>query len=337
MSEIITEKGINLDEIYVDEILRLDQILSKKLNISRNQVANLIKDANVKINDKTILKSSFTPKFNDKITINLPQISPLKQTQKVDFDVEIIYEDEDILVINKQSNLVVHPAPSVKEATLVEWLKDKNYMLSTINGEFRAGIVHRLDKGTSGAMVVAKNNKAHAALSKQLSDKSMGRIYLACLDLPLKQNLLIDKPIGRNPNNRLKKAVISDGRVAKSAFLNIYSDAGLNLVAAKLFTGRTHQIRVHLASINRHILGDTLYGFKSENDKIPRVMLHAYLLYFTHPTTGKRVEFVANLWSDFLNLIDKDKNKEQIYEQILPDTISGGFRDCDGWMCLNIT
>ncbi|WP_298756032.1 RluA family pseudouridine synthase, partial [uncultured Campylobacter sp.] len=359
--------------------------------------------------------------------------------------------DDDLLVVNKPAGLTVHPAASVKEPTLVDWLKSRGYLLSTLGGELRAGIVHRLDKLTSGALLVAKNNAAHAALSAQLSDKSMGRIYLALIDLPLKEPCVIERPIARNPSNRLKMGIVPGGRSAKSAFYEILSGAELtelqnsaercdeilntsagdsttasksagmdeilndyagadnadeisnnymrsadkipssragnagkipnnlvdsedkiltadmnanetkaarlaenkflnfknpaqnqilppinlksfNLVAAKLFTGRTHQIRVHLSSINRHILGDHLYGFKSENAKINRILLHAYLLYFIHPRSGKEVKICAGLPSEFLNFTTNQKVKDEIYEKILPTNVERYFSDISGWL-----
>jgi len=493
------------------------------------------------------------------VHIDYPAPAPQqKSAERLDFDVEILYEDEDLLVVNKPAGLTVHPAASVKEPTLVDWLKSRGYLLSTLGGELRAGIVHRLDKLTSGALLVAKNNAAHAALSAQLSDKSMGRIYVALIDLPLKEPCVIERPIARNPANRLKMGIVPGGRNAKSAFYEILSgveltelqnsaekcdeilstsvsdgtaagksagadkisaadkilaanasasrisaeekilgdamdkismddadkisgattDAGkisavstgkdkilsasrdadmskilatdvsargnkilnadpaagadeisttdasesknagmdeilndyagadnadeisnnymrsadkisiqsadkipnnlvdstdkiltakmsadqtrtarlaenkflnfknpaqnqilppinlksFNLVAAKLFTGRTHQIRVHLSSINRHILGDHLYGFKSENAKISRILLHAYLLYFIHPRNGKEVKICAGLPSEFLNFTTNQKVKDEIYEKILPTNVERYFSDISGWL-----
>jgi 23S rRNA pseudouridine1911/1915/1917 synthase len=161
--------------------------------------------------------------------------------------------------------------------------------------------VHRIDKETSGALVIAKNNEAHVSLSAQLEDKSMGRYYLAIIDLPLKENVVVELPIGRSLKNRLKMDVVKDGRMAKSAFakLVLSKDTKKELIAAKLFTGRTHQIRVHLQGLSRHILGDSLYGFKSQNGTIPRVMLHAYILYLKHPRTGQLLQINAPLWDDF--------------------------------------
>ena len=493
------------------------------------------------------------------VHIDYPAPAPQQMSaERLNFDVEILHEDDDLLVVNKPAGLTVHPAASVKEPTLVDWLKSRGYLLSTLGGELRAGIVHRLDKLTSGALLVAKNNAAHAALSAQLSDKSMGRIYLALIDLPLKEPCVIERPIARNPANRLKMGIVPGGRNAKSAFYEILSGAELtelqnsaqkrdeilntsagdsttasksvstdkisasdkilavnagasristedkisgdamdkistgnadkisgattdmgkisvvstgkdkilsassgadtskilatdasvrgneilnvglavgtdkisatdvsasknagmdeilndyagadnaneisnscmqsadkisiqsvdkipssradnadkiltakmsanktkaarlaenkvlnfknpaqnqnlppinlksfNLVAAKLFTGRTHQIRVHLSSINRHILGDHLYGFKSENAKISRILLHAYLLYFIHPRSGKEVKICANLPSEFLNFTTNQKVKDEIYEKILPTNVERYFSDTSGWL-----
>ena len=301
----------------VQETNRLDKFLSLHIEASRNQIEQLIKKGFVQVNGKTIIKTGLKLKLEDEIEVNFPQAQESKEVT-VDFDVEIIYEDEDILVLNKPMNLTVHDAPSVKDATLVDWLKSKNISLSTISGEERHGIVHRLDKGTSGVMAVAKNNEAHVGLSQQLEDKSMGRYYLALIDLPLKDNMIIDKPIARNPKNRLKMAVIDNGKKAKSAFAKLVTSKNdkYELISCKLFTGRTHQIRVHLNSINRHILGDNLYGFKGELNKINRFYLHAYILYLTHPRTGERMSFKANIPQDIQNFLTHHFNMGSVNEQI---------------------
>lgn len=325
MNQTIVVEACNINE-------RIDGYLAAKLNISRNQISNLIKNGCVKLNSKPVLKSSIKLNSDDIIEVEFKEAQDENLEFEANFDVPIVYEDDDLIVLNKPANLVVHGAPSVKEATLVDWLGKKGCLLSTLSGESRAGIVHRLDKGTSGAIVVAKNNKTHAALSAQLSDKSMGRIYLAITDLPLKEACIIERKIGRNPNNRLKKAITKDGRGAKSAFINLAQNGGVNLIAAKLFTGRTHQIRVHLASINRHILGDTLYGFKSENDKIKRVMLHAYGLYFKHPGTGEHMSFVAPVWSDFEEILLNKFEKGMIDEKIDFKGLFSTFSGCDKWL-----
>lgn len=304
---------------------RLDKILANQLDVSRNQIEKLIKDGLVSVKGKTITKTSFKVEEGDGIAYEFKEAEK-REVAPVDFDVEVIYEDEYLLVVNKPAGLVVHPAPSVKEPTLVDWLIQKGISLSTISGEERYGIVHRIDKETTGALVVAKDNKVHEALSLQLQDKSMGRYYLALIDCPLKENIIVDKPIGRNPKNRLKMDVVPDGRNAKTAFVKLLtSKQNVELIAAKLFTGRTHQIRVHLNTLGRHILGDDLYGFKSKRDKISRVNLHAYLLYLVHPVSGKRMEFVAPLFDDMKMYISKNFDQGEVDEKIDPHTLGTLF------------
>ncbi len=299
---------------------RLDKFLVKNIESSRNQIENLIKKGLVKVNEKTAKKGGLKLKIGDIVKVSFPSIQK-SEAKEVKFDIEIIYEDEDILVINKPSGITVHPAPSVKEATVVDWLKIKGISLSTIAGEERHGIVHRLDKETSGLMVVAKNNEAHKFLSNQLQNKSMGRFYLAVIEPPLKDNVIVEKPIARNPKNRLKMAVIEGGRYAKTAFAKIEKsfDEKFELIGAKLFTGRTHQIRVHLNAIGRRIIGDSLYGFKSRNVKIDRVFLHAYILYLIHPRSKKEIRFVAPLPIDMKEFLKKRFDWERVNEKILPD------------------
>jgi 23S rRNA pseudouridine1911/1915/1917 synthase len=282
---------------------RIDKFLSEKLNVSRNQIEALIKKGHVKINETKAKKGGIKLKTNDRIEVIIPEVRE-KETKKADFDIPVLYEDDDLIVINKPPGIVVHPAPSVKEATLVDWLKQNNYSLSTIAGEERFGIVHRIDKETSGALVIAKNNKTHEFLSAQLKDKSMGRYYLMLLNAPLKEAKCIDAPIGRNPKNRIKMAVINNGKNAKTLFVPVFE----NLTAAKLFTGRTHQIRVHLSRIGRYILGDTTYGAKNQD---LRVMLHAYELYLTHPN-GKKLSIIAPIFDDFKQNLPKGFNYEKM-------------------------
>ncbi len=318
----------------VQEANRLDKFLASQIDASRNQIEQLIKKEFVQVDGKTVSKTGLKLKVDQKVDVHFPQteLNPVKDETFVKEslegkDVKIIYEDEHILVVNKPYNLTVHDAPSVKDATLVDWLKLKNISLSTISGEERHGIVHRLDKGTSGVMVVAKTNEAHVGLSKQLEDKSMGRYYLAIIDLPLKDNIVMEKPIGRSPNNRLKMSIEANGKNAKSAFAKIQksNNEKYELIAAKLFTGRTHQIRVHLASINRHILGDNLYGFKGDLNKINRFYLHAYNLYLTHPITKKQMSFKADLPNDMNDFLNNNFQTEIINDNIDENNIINSF------------
>jgi len=301
-----------------DKAERLDTFLALKIAQTRSQVAQLIKQEVVYIDDKLTTRPGVKLKPNQNIRVEFPD-AKVEPALEVDFDVEILYEDEDVLVINKPSGVTVHPAPSVKEATLVDWLKHKGIRLSTISGEERHGIVHRLDKGTSGTMVVAKNNEAHEFLSAQLQDKSMGRYYLAVLNPPLKDDLtVIEENIGRSSHNRLKMACTQNGKYAKTMFKNLAlsDDEKKQLVACKLFTGRTHQIRVHLENINRHIVGDHIYALSPKAEKSERILLHAYIIYFIHPTSKKQLSFVANMDNVMSEYIGKKFNSEQINEVI---------------------
>ncbi len=333
---------------------RLDAVLCAFLPHSRSQISEFVKTYGVFVGDTLIKKPSFAVKSGTCIAVceekffatSEPQGSQNVKT-KFDFNTaltpSVIFEDEEILVICKPSGLVTHAAASVKEATLTDWLQTQNYSLSTLAGNERYGIVHRLDKGTSGVMVVAKTNHAHAGLSEQLASKEAGRFYIAAIDLALKEACVVSRPIGRDEQNRLKKRALSGVQisqiVAKSGQnanllkpnLNFANSANANpqdvlprgfrraktaflpldlapkspechFVAAKLFTGRTHQIRVHLASLNRHILGDDLYGFKRQNAKLTRIYLHAWLLKLTHPKSGEKMEFFAPFGEDFAAL-----------------------------------
>jgi 23S rRNA pseudouridine1911/1915/1917 synthase len=310
----------------VQEEIRLDKFLSLNLDETRNQIEHLIKKECVKVDEKIITKTGLKLKLNQVIDVFLPEVEK-KEAQVIDFDVEIVYEDDEILVINKPANLIVHDAPSVNEPTLVDWLKRKNISLSTISGEERHGIVHRLDKGTSGLMVVAKTNDAHVFLSNQLQDKTMGRYYLALIDMPLKENTIIEKPIARNPSNRLKMGIVPNGKYAKSAFSKIALNHNetIELVAAKLYTGRTHQIRVHLSSINRHILGDNLYGFKGDSTKIKRVYLHAYCLYLVHPKTKTSMNFFVDIPNDMNEFLQENFLMEEVCDKINTNSIVNSF------------
>ena len=301
--------------IKSEKIDRLDKFLADKLSVSRNQIMHLIKNNNITVNMISVVKCGYKINIGDTIEIRFvkPKEEPIKD---IDFDVDIEYEDDKLLVINKPPFLITHPAPSVKSPTLVDWLKYKKIKLSTISGELRYGIVHRLDKETSGAMVVAKTNDTHTHLSKQLESKTMGRFYIAIIDLPLKENIFVKQPIYRNKKNRLKMSVCTNGKYAKSAFVKLATSTNgkYELIGAKLFTGRTHQIRAHLAYINRHILGDKLYGYKK--DDINRVFLHSYILYLKHPTDEREKKFVVNIPEDIASFLKINFDTKEVDEKI---------------------
>ena len=317
----------NVKSYVCSEAERLDTFLAQEIGQTRSQVAQLIKQDCVSIDAKRVTRGGIKLKPEQTVRVEFP-FAKKEPALKVDFDVEVLYEDDDILVINKPSGVTVHPAPSVKEATLVDWLKHKGIRLSTISGEERHGIVHRLDKGTSGTMVIAKNNEAHEFLSLQLQDKSMGRYYIAVVSPPIKDDItIVEKNIGRSASNRLKMACTPTGKYAKTMFktLALSNDEHNQLVACKLFTGRTHQIRVHLESFNRHIIGDHIYAISPKEEKSERILLHAYMIYFIHPSTKEKLSFVAKLDDDMNSYIANKFNTEQINEVMDTDYIKHSF------------
>jgi len=310
---------------------RIDIFLSQQLDQTRSQVAQLIKMNCVYVDEKLVNRPGVKLKANQTVRVDFPELKEEEissYAMEWEDDVEILYEDEDVLVINKPSGVVVHPAPSVKEATLVDWLKLKGIRLSTISGEERHGIVHRLDKGTSGAMVIAKNNEAHEFLSEQLQDKTMGRYYIAVITPPLKDDITtIETHIGRSSSNRLKMANVEHGKYAKTEFkqLGLSHDEKNQLIACKLFTGRTHQIRVHLESINRHIVGDHIYALTPKEEKSERILLHAYIIYFIHPRSKEKITLVAKLDSFTQAYIEKKFDLESLNEVMDSEFIINSF------------
>ena len=317
---------MNSKQFIPTKEIRLDLFLSEQLNVSRNQIEQLIKKGFVQVQNKQKAKSGLKLQVGQEVTVEFPEVVK-EEALEVDFDIEIVFEDEYFMVINKPSGVIVHGAPSVHEATLVDWLKKKNISLSTISGEERHGIVHRIDKGTSGLLVIAKTNESHEKLSRQLETKTMGRYYLAITDLPLKEDITVDKPIARNPHNRLKMGIVEGGKNAKTSFAKLAPSQNnkYELIAAKLYTGRTHQIRVHLESLQRHILGDELYGFKGNLDKFKRVYLHAFSLYLQHPITSVDMNFTTGLPEDIQEFYNKNFNKEENDGKICQEFVVSRF------------
>jgi 23S rRNA pseudouridine1911/1915/1917 synthase len=311
--------------ITVERTGRLDKVLSDALAQSRNQVAKLIEAGAVELEGTPVLKPSQKVEEGARVRYRFLE-APRREEIPVDFDVPVLYEDAHLMVLDKPAGVVVHPAPSVKGPTLVDWLVRRGVSLSTLSGEERHGIVHRLDKETSGALVIAKSNAVHQALAEELKRREMGRYYLALIDHPLREEVTVDRPIARHPKNRLRMGIVEGGRFARTDFIKLAQGKnGTELVAARLHTGRTHQIRVHLASLGRHILGDTLYGFKSREGRIPRVFLHAALLYLTHPVTGERLEVAAPLPEDMRRYLDKHFERSTIDEAKLSEGLGREF------------
>ncbi len=289
------------------ESIRLDLYLSRELNdLSRSYVQKLIEKGNVKINDKVILSKKFKISINDEIEIIIPEPEKLK-LEPENIPIEIVYEDEDLMVVYKPQGMVVHPAPGHYTGTLVNALLYHSEKLSSINGIIRPGIVHRIDKDTSGLLMIAKNNMAHNSLADQLKEHSTNRIYNALVHGNLETDRgTIDLPIGRHPVNRLKRAVVEkNSKRAVTHFKVIERLSGFNLVELKLETGRTHQIRVHMAYLGHPLVGDPLYGFKKEKFKLNGQVLHAKRIGFVHPSTDKYMEFTCELPDYLKSLLDK--------------------------------
>lgn len=288
---------------------RIDNYLIKILNKSRSKIQNLIKTENVKVNNK-IIKNSYIVKQNDNIEINEIEEQPLSaKAEKIDLD--IVYEDDDIIVVNKQNGLVVHPAVGNPTGTLVNGLMYHSKNLSKVNGEFRPGIVHRIDAFTTGLLVVAKNDYAHEFLARQLENKTTHRIYVALVWGVINEDTgTIDAPIGRDKKDRKKMAVTSENSknaVTHFKVIERYKDA--TLIELKLETGRTHQIRVHMNYINHPVVSDSVYGKRKLIDETGQC-LHAKELGFIHPTTKKYMCFTSELPKEFINILNKFKEEE---------------------------
>lgn len=286
---------------------RIDIYLSKLLDVSRSKVCKML-DECILVNNKKV-KSSYKVKLNDKIDVFEYKESNLScEPEKMDLD--ILYEDEDVIVINKPNGLVVHPAIGNVKHTLVNGLMYHSKELSTINGEYRPGIVHRIDAYTTGLLMIAKNDKAHEFLSKELSDKKTYRKYIALVwGIINSDTATIDAPIGRDNNDRKKMTVTSLNSKKAITHLKVlerYKNA--TLVELQLETGRTHQIRVHMNYIGHPIVNDPVYGKRKLIDKTGQC-LHAKELGFTHPKTLEFMKFDSKLPECFLNILEKFKEE----------------------------
>lgn len=287
---------------------RIDKYLGETTEYTRSKIQKMIENKNVLVNDKEV-KASYTLKENDVLEITeyieetdiLPENIPL----------DIYYEDEDLIVVNKPSGMVVHPAPGNYTGTLVNALLYHTNNLSSVNTNVRPGIVHRIDADTSGLLLVAKNDKSHNILAEQIQKKEVTREYIALVEGTITEDTAtIDAPIGRDINNRKKMTVTSTN--SKEAVTHIKVLERYNkstLIRCKLETGRTHQIRVHLNYINHPVVNDPVYGYKKLIDEKFGQMLHAEKLGFVHPTTKEYMEFVAPVPDKFNNILNKYKDE----------------------------
>lgn len=293
------ENGIRIDKFISDQYKEL----------SREYIKKIIKSGDIKVNEK-VIKPNYIIKCNDKIDISIPQPEKLK-VESEDIPIDVMYEDDDIIIVNKAKGMVVHPAPGNYNKTLVNaLLYYSEGRLSQINGVIRPGIVHRIDKNTSGVLVVAKNNIAHMKLSELFKQHNIKRKYHAIVYGNLKEDKgIINLPIGRNSKDRKKMAVTnknSKNAITKYKVLERFKQ--YTYIECTLETGRTHQIRVHMAYKNHPLLGDDVYGPKKVKYKIEGQVLHAKILGFIHPISNKYVEFESELPQYFKELLVKLRN-----------------------------
>jgi len=271
---------------------RLDVVLSRDGEISRSRAAALIREGRVTVNGKREDRPAAKPDAGASILLDMPEARPAR-AEAQDIPLDILYQDAYLAVVIKPSGMVVHPAAGNSDGTLVNALLYHLDSLSGIGGEMRPGIVHRLDKDTSGLMLVAKDDRTHAALSRQLAERQMEKHYRAVVYGKMKEMAgVIEKPIARSRQDRKKMAVDENGRWAKTEWKVMREYADRTMLDVHIITGRTHQIRVHMASVGHPVLGDTLYGHRHMPPS-DRLMLHAYSLEFSHPATGERMRFTA--------------------------------------------
>jgi len=289
-----------------DEGKRADVFLAENTDLTRSYIKKLCDGGKLFINGK-VEKSKKTLKSGDEIEFEIPE----PESQEVlpeDIPIDVIYQDDDVAVINKPQGLTVHAGNGIKNGTLVNALLFHLDKLSGINGVIRPGIVHRIDKNTSGLLVVAKNDRAHLSLAKQLEDKTCGRIYVALLEGVLKTDSgKICTDIGRSNKDRTKMAVVNGGRNAVTNYKVLKRYEGYTLCEFRLETGRTHQIRVHAKHLGFPVVGDKEYGFKNQKFNLNGQLLHARKLTFVHPTTNKVVSFECPIPDYFEKVLSKLK------------------------------
>lgn len=301
MNLIITEES---------EGERLDTVLAGLVeDTSRTDIQNRVKSGHITVNGKTV-KPNYKVKKDDRIEL-LERENVEADIVPENLNLDIVYEDDDVAVVNKDRGMVVHPAAGHASGTLVNGLMDQLDNLSGINGELRPGIVHRIDKDTSGLLMVAKNDVAHRHLVEQLVEKSVTRKYTALVHGVIPHNLgTIEAPIGRNPKERQDMAVVDEGKDAVTHFNVLERFDNLTLVECILETGRTHQIRVHMKYIGYPLAGDPKYGPRKTLD-VGGQLLHAGVLGFTHPKTGERMEFKKELPKYFTDVLDEMRLSEK--------------------------
>lgn len=303
----MTQVSYTMEEQQKGE--RIDKALSSvQSEWSRTQIGNWITEGIVKVNGETV-KAKYKVKVGDLVEVDVPEAEPLDVIAE-NLDLDIVYEDADVLVVNKPKGMVVHPAPGHMTGTLVNGLMYHCKDLSGINGVLRPGIVHRIDKDTSGLLMVAKNDAAHESLVNQLVNKTVTRKYTALVHGHIAHDKgTIDAPIARDQKDRQNQAVVDNGKHAVTHFQVIERFGDFTLVECRLETGRTHQIRVHMKYIEYPLVGDPKYGPKKTIDFGGQV-LHAGILGFDHPASGEYIQFEAPLPADYEQLLNDLRNRD---------------------------
>jgi 23S rRNA pseudouridine1911/1915/1917 synthase len=294
----------------IDVGKRLDLFVAEKSGESRASIQRLIREEHVSINGRS-RKANYKVKMDETVIRTIPEPIPLALIPE-DIPIEIIYEDEDLAVVNKPEGMVVHPAPGHSTGTLVHALLFHLEHLSSINGVIRPGIVHRIDKDTSGLLVIAKNDHAHQFFSDRLKRHEVKRIYWALAEGRIKEEGTIDKPVARDPKDRKRMAIVADGRHAITHYTVLKLFSQQTLLRCELETGRTHQIRVHLASVKHPLVGDLTYGHKKQRFQTNGQCLHAKEIEFEHPRTGEWMHFETELPESFqriLRILNQEGNQ----------------------------
>ena len=281
-----------------DKKIRLDKFLSSNSSLTRNKVAQYINLGQVKVNGIVVNKAANIIKYKDEIVINESKFQNRNFSLPHENELKIKYEDDDLLVISKDHGIVVHPSQNTNSATLVDILLNLYPALKEVGEPSRPGIVHRLDKETSGLLVVAKNNNILISLKDQFKKREVLKEYLAIVDGNTKEKGIINAPMGRHPKDRKKRALISTGKEAITRYEKIINENGLSLLKVEIQTGRTHQIRVHLSSIGHPIYGDKVYSKKYKSVS-SRMLLHSYRLKFKHPIKNKFIDIKDDIPKEF--------------------------------------
>ena len=301
-----------LNLVSEEDSVRIDKYLSSHSDLSRSFVQKLSDEEKILVNGK-IVKSSYKLSLNDEIEVDVPELEPI-ETRPENIPLDILYEDSDLIVINKPKGMIVHPANGIYTGTLVNALLYHCKDLSGINGKLRPGIVHRIDKDTTGCIIACKNDFTHVEIAKQLETKTCHREYRAIVMGNITHdNGLIDAPIGRDPRDRQKMTVTDKGaRDARTHFQVLERFGNSTYVECTLETGRTHQIRVHMKYINHPVMGDEKYGKKCAYMDTEGQVLHAYKITFVHPRTQKEMTIEAPMptyFNELLDILRKESNQ----------------------------